>query len=1022
MSSLLMNPLVVVGALLLAVGVFFYIRRLSERRELLERLDRLRTRLQRPFPNALQARQSQVQRSILQLIDQVRSGAAGRLEVEHQLPRLTQNLVRLEQDLQRLKDSEAVQQTLMDWVARLELHPKGSELADLRQVAQNALRIALGLVEEGALERAREVAQEANTLISRQHEALESSSKRLKELVVRIDQLSNAASACNAPILVRAQWERASRLKTELQAPLKEGRPSDALVLATRLVTHLDQLHQDLLDQLNRQVKELRAQAGNLLNELLIWPPTHEQGRARVQTALRVVEPAGQGEPRTLREASTALEAAQEALSTGQTLASAHTEAWRSHILSLKQRFNLQVLSLRLKTFKSLPESLLEELQGLKRLRNHVERRLELELGWQLADQLVEVLEHEEAVVARLEQLVIGLTQKLSALQEGVEQLAHFGPQVGLEPRRLQRIEQQLTLLQQKLERKDVATLDREIQACAEALRSTVEECRARGLETAQQASLAIRQALDTLEKEGLESYVASEVQELKSVQEKLNRAIEQQEVLQALRWSEPQGRHAPRLVETALWRRAEQKFAELQTRLVLPPELVWLAGEQQFEFNQEFESLVERLTQLRRSAPRAEVLEKGVASLSGDVNWLMLRIRKELSRQFQQGVNRHKELMERLGKGTVQFYLPEGAIELLAQGRKLQAEAQASLGPNAIGNFEKMEALAEHSTLLEQLWVDSLPRARRFYERQLGTLEVELFEVDASDLPEGVRSHRKTLEARIARILDALQGEGWEEELKQIEPLGAEVRVWIQEAEATRSIGRWWNAQGEGVRARLESLAAAGCQREETALRSAIQALEQGLASPQAHQDLQSLEKAVRAQVVAADAALQQALEDVERTRAEQDQIGRWEQILQSRKQDLDWLRTCLKGVMVPGPEGLDLKDGLERLQALGRALEPIGLDLEGASRQDNLFRQWVLGVRSRAEVQFRREFKEVLESLHDAPSDTKSLCAEALAHIDAVLGAQYADAAERERYHQLQRRGDAFHRLFGKRLSVKS
>lgn len=1021
MSGFSMAPLIVLAVLLVSGGGFFYYRKMAERRELLEKLDRLRSRLQKPFPNALQARQSQVQRSIQQLREQVRAGSAGRMAVEGQLPRLTQNLVRLEQDLQKLKETESVQQTLMEWVAKLERHTRGSELADLRQVAQNALRIALGLVDEGAMDQARDVAQEAITLINRQHDAIEASQKRLKELMIRIDQLSTSASNCNAAILVRAQWERATKLKSELHTPVKEGRPSDALVLATRLVTHLDQLNQDLLEQLNRQVREHRSQASAVLNEILIWPPTHESGRTRVQSALRSVEVGGIGEPRSLKDATAALEAAQEAVAAGQSLATAHQDAWKSHISSLKQRFKLNTLTLRLKTFRSLPEDLLEELQSVRRLRTHVERRLETEVGWQLADQLVEVLEHEETLLQRLDSLVSQLTQDIQTLQAGAEQLATFGQRVGLDTHRVRRIELMMEALSAKLERRDVATLPFDIAQCSELMRTLVDDTRAKGLESAQQASQQIGQALDTLSKEGLEAYVEDELQEVKSAYEKLNQAIDQQDVLQALHWTEPHLKNAPRLVETALWRRAEQRYAELQSRMVLPPELQALPLELQSELQREFGHLEEKILQLRKSAPRADVLEKGVSQLTNDVNWLLLRIRKELSRQFQQCVSRHRELVERLSRGTVQFYLPEGAIELLAQGRKLQADAQAMLGSDAIGDLARMTALDRHSEMLEELWKESLPRARRFYERQLGTLEVELFEVDANDLPEAVRTERRALEGRIAQILEALAGDQWEEELKQIEPLGLEVRAWIQEAESIRSIGRWWNAQGDGVRARLEGLTSAGCHAEAQALKTAIAALEAGLNAPSGTVDLRALEKTVRAEQVRADKAIQQALEDMERTRAEQDQIHRWEQILQSRKQDLDWLRTCLKGVMEPGADGLDLKEGLDRLQALSRSLEPIGLDLDAAGRHDAAFKRWIQGVRLRAEAQFRREFKEVLESLHDAPTEVKSLCAEALAHIDAVLGAQYADASERERYHQLQRRGDAFHRLFGKRLSVR-
>lgn len=1072
-------PLILGLALLLVGGVaFVLVRRLQERKALEQHLTRLERRLQKPFSETLQSRSQQILRSMQQLSEQVRRGEAGREQVEQALPRLTQQVVRLEQDQLRLKETESVQLALTEWISKLEPYPRGSEFADLRQVAQNALRITLGLVEEGSAQRAREVAQEALLLLGRQHDAIQISLNRLRELSERIVSGMDNAESCNAEILLRAQWDRALRMQRELDLPLTEGRPSDALVIATRLVSHLEQLQQDLLEVLSKQVGELRIQASGLLNELLIWPPGREEGRVRIQGVLRAVDPSGNAEPRTLLDARLALESAHQALETGREMLKVHEQAWRSYVSGMRERLEQQALGTRLKRYRSLPEDMIDEARAIKKLRQHIELRLESAIDWQVADGLAEVLERESLVLDRLDALEAAIETDLKGLEQGFERLSRFAPQVGLETTRVRRIELILEGIIQKRDRRDLASLLDEIHICDGTLRRTIEESRTRGLEAARQASEGMRKVLERLDREGLASYVPEEHQQLGAALEKALQSLEAREVLEALQATDVWGKQAPRLLETALWRRAEQRYQEGLVRLEPPEELLGLPADAQEEFRSDLKGLRERMETIRRSASTAEELEREVQALQPDVHWLQLRIRKELSRRFQAVAQRHRELIERLGRGTVQFYLPEGSIELLSQGRKLQSDAAKASKGEGLETIELLNALMQHAQQLDALWLESLPRARRFYERQLGTLEVELLEVDATDLPPVITLRRKGLEARIHALLEALQGEQWEEQLALMEPLALDIRGWIEASERTRGISRWWQGQATSIRERLESLRAAGCHVEGAALGKAIQALEQGLLDPSGGETvggsvppqdglpsetraaeagvnpvppIEVLEKQLRQEVTRADAALAHALEDVARSRVEQDQITRWEQILSSRKQDLDWLRSCLKGIMSPSPEGLDLKEGLGTLQRLSRSLEPIALDLEAAAKHDASFRAWVAGVRARAEKQFRGEFQEVIASLHELPAEMsqdndkslsgkskstasdpgksdpsksvpiKSLCAEALAHIDAVLSTHISDDTERELYQNLQRRGDAFHRLFGKKLSVR-
>lgn len=1015
-----MELLAVALVLLVLGGVAVLMRRQRERNALVESLDVVADRLQRPVPENLVSRKNQIARAIQSLSDQVRVGRAGRLEVEEALPRFMQQLNRLEHDASRLSQSLKALESLTAWIKKFTEVKPGSELADLRDVARNAYRITLGLQEEGSLDRAQEVAREADTLLTRQYEALQQSQQRLQELLKRLETQEAVARACNAPILARAGWERANMLRLELSVPLKEERPSDALVLATRLSSQLEHLLESLRTLLGKQLKGLQADVETLLHDLLLWPPGQELPRQQVERILKVIEENNLKTSPSLDEVKVMLESFQPMVEQARNLTRTHERVWTQHVQLLRQSLEGSTLQQRLKSFSSLPDPFLEAQQEVRRLRGRLELRESALSPWQVAESLQEVLDREAELTQRLNQLEQGLHAQLSRMQTELERLVRFASRVGLEPARIHRAEMLLRGLKVRLDRRDLSALEHEARACQEVLDRLREEGRARGLENARQVELSLRKALEKLEKEELSPYVREDYLRMKGTHEQLRQKLDLGEVLEALSLGEGWLEQAPALVLQAGWRRAEQRFDDQKARMGDPPELLGLLDPARSELEGELNILRQRLDLLREKAERPEQLEKSLAELQPDVNWLMLRIRKELTRRFQDAMQRHTELLERLGQSTVQFYLPEGAIQLLADGRRIHLQAQAASRTEGEALLEPLQVLLAHAIRLEEVWRESLPKARRFYERQLGALEVEVLEVELAGLPPSFRKRREKLLSTLEQTRESLKGPGWEEALAGIEPLSKAGRALSEQAERSRGIVRWWQSNESGLVRQVEQLRQSGCVGEASGLEQALQSLRQAL-EQESGGGLEEAERQVRQQVARGDAALQELVEAVARSREEQEQITRLELLLSGRKQDLDWLRSCLKDVLDQGVDGLNLKEGLNRIGAIKRSLDPMSLDLKAVESQDRAFRQWVAGVLSRAEQRFKQDFKPVLDSLHDQPTDIRSLCAEALAHVDAVLTAQTVEPDERRLYETLQKRGDAYHRLFSKRFSFK-
>lgn len=1015
-----MELLAVALVLLLLGGAALMMQRQRERHALVDSLDAVADRLQRPVPENLVSRKNQIARNIQSLSDQVRVGRAGRREVDEALPRFSQQINRLEHDASRLSLSLKALESLQDWIKKLSDVKPGSELADLRDVARNAYRITLGLQEEGSLDRAQEVAREADTLLTRQYESLQQSEQRLQELLKRLEGQEATARACNAPILARAGWERASMLRMELSVPLKEERPSDALVLATRLSSQFEHLLESLRSMLGKQLKGLQSDAETLLHDLLLWPPAQDTPRQMVERILKTIEENNLKPAPSLDEVKVMLEIFQPMVEQARSLTRTHERVWTQHVQVLRQSLEGSLLQQRLKGFASLPDSFLEAQQEVRRLRGRLELRENALQPWQVAESLQEVLDREAELQQRLNQLEQSLHTQLNRMQTELERLIRFASRVGLEPARIHRAEMLLRGLKVRLERRDLSNLELEARACQEVLDRLREEGRARGQENARQVELVLRKSLEKLEKEELIPYVREDHLRMKSVHEQLRQKLDLGDILEALTLGEGWNEDAPTLLLQAGWKRAELRFEEQRARMGNPPELQGLLDPARSEMERELNTLRLRLEHLREQAERPEQLEKSLSELQPDVNWLMLRIRKELTRRFQDAVQRHTELLERLGQSTVQFYLPEGAVQLLAEGRRIHLQAQSASRTEGEALLEPLQVLLSHASRLEEVWRESLPRARRFYERQLGALEVEVLEVDLASLPPSFRKRREKLLNTLEQTRESLTGPGWEEALAGIEPLSKAVRALSEQAERARGIVRWWQSNEAGLIRQVDQLRQGGCGPEASGLEQALQSLRQAL-EQESGNTLEEAEKQVRQQVARGETAMQELVEAVARSREEQEQIKRLEVLLNGRKQDLDWLRSCLKDVLDQGVDGLNLKEGLNRIGAIKRSLDPMSLDLKAVESQDRAFRQWVAGVLSRAELRFKQDFKPVLESLHEQPSDVRSLCAEALAHVDAVLTAQTVEPDERRLYETLQKRGDAYHRLFSKRFSFK-
>lgn len=1047
-----------VGALLLcviALGIGLNVRRRRARDAVLQTLQAVKETLNLPMPVTLVSRQAQLTRSLQQLQQQVESGRLPPEKGLEPLPRIELQIHRLLQDHARYDRVDEVQKQLQTFLARLENAPQGSELADLNLIARNAYRLAHAQLEEGELETARATALEALKLLDIQLKELETARSQLPELANKVKELEQLALDCSAPILLRAPWEQLKGARADLERAVQEQRHLEAVHLASSLIPQLENIHRELADRIGTQLDDARSKTRDRLEPLLSWPPDAWHLREEVAKVLQSCEKPP-SKRRSLQDVWKGLELARSTLERATALSLEHTRRWQARQETLQLRLQTNLVNERLRTYRSLPPPLVEEGRALRRLRLRLETARDGRAPWEACADIEQLLEREAELVQHAESLHTQIRTRLEKAGQTLQELPSSAEPGLVDELRRTQVRQSLELSREALTRLELAELEFSLVALESSLQQLCHDAALKALKRGREWQRRLRETLEALTRDDLQLFVKDEAVRLTKALSTLDALLEKEPSSEAtfttsvsrgfamLKAAGTLGVNGTELIVLARKRRFQLRLKGALDQPGGREELAGLPDEQRIPLSEEartlhnklrvLEQAVQKLLPDRSDDPGADLerveapgldqsqraldaLESTLTQVEADVRWLLLRIRKELHKQVVEAVDQLKRWKQGLSSGQIRFYLPEGTGDALAllPGLEARAAQLSSLSPPEVLKLQR--ELQEVNARLEALWSVALPKARKYYERQLARLDAELLQTSLEGLPaslvERSRGHHQALDA----LRSSLTEGAFERFMGSLTALEAQIQAFGETASRFRSFGSYWEGQQERRQALEEQLRSAGCHVELVALRQSSERLEQAL-SASSSQDLLELEQAWSAAMKAGQSALTRASEELLQTRKEQEAVRGWESRLNGRKQELDWLRTCVKDILVSGAEGLNLKEGLAILQTNKRALEPINLDLELAARQDEQFKKWLKGVLTRAEKQFRIDFREVIESLHEQPVSAKGLCAEVLAHIDAVLGSQYADEAERARYLSLQKRGDAYHRLFGKKL----
>ncbi len=1020
-----MSHLLIIACIVLLVTAAAWMVRRRKRKQLEAQFRKLAARADRPVNTRLEPRRDELVETIGNVLRGLEDGSARPGDVARVLPKFHRQVARLDHDQQAYDDVEASRTRLRQWLDRLEGHPPGSDFQDLKDVARKAHRIVSTLVEEGDLAHAIDASVGAEILLKQQHEALLARKTRLDEIVERIRKGTTQAERCNAPILVRPRWERLMASTADLDGLERQGKLAGALATANRVLADLDALTADLLAQVRKQVVEQQAQAASILADLLLWPPDEDDRRTEVHEMLDQLEqpyrgPHGEDGPPTLDTAREALEQANTWIERGVALAVQHKARWQAHLEACLERLGERPLDA-LDTFPSLPDKVRAARKDLDRRRQRLHDRLPHRPPWHVAEDTEEILSAERQILEEVEAIVSKLETRLEALSSRPASAARLLAATGVMSETPGCLQERFSLLEKRLHQRDLATLEKDVEQFDADLEAAVETAKQAGLEQAQTVLEAMDRALAELDGTGLATHAGMQGDALRKDRAALAAHLEKKDVLAALETAGTWRDDAQALVLRAKKKRNETRLAAL-LKLVEPgPALSGIEPAARAEVEGEFASIRSALDALSSRLEDQEAFDTGCDRLEQRLDAVRRRIEEALEGRFIASYEQHGTALARLTKSTVQFYLPDEAHEALAEARKLREACTSRTAWQVDETLEHTRRLLEQRGRLEALWEEALPRARRFYSRQLNVIRIELGAVEPKDLPSDITSELRTLEKEASRLGDLLETERWEEVGEEVGELSERVRALADRTEALRNLYCWHGARATAARRLVVTLESVGCDREARAVANALDAWDATVAGGSPVEQLRHLRAELEQLIAAADTAARRAVEEIERSKREQGELEAWRQVLGLRKRDLDWTRSSLKQVLGLGPEGIDLRRGLGILQAFQRALDIVNLDLEAAARHDRRFQEWLEQVRARAERRFREDFREVLDALHECPSSPKALCAEVLTHVDSVLSAGFLEDGERDTYEHLQSIGDDYHKLFGKRFSFE-
>ncbi len=1018
-----MKYLLAIAVLAALVFLASWAMKQQQRRRLEAQFRKLAARAARPVNPRLESRRAQVAESIGNVLANLKSGSSRPADIARVLPKFHQQIARLEQDQRTQGEAESSRGRLRKWLDRLDGHPPGSDHQELREVVRKAYRIASGLVDEGDLEGAVETAVNAEILVKKQYEALEATRARLEGTRQRIEQGVAQAEKCNAPILVRVQWERLMAEVADLEGLARSGKLSEALGKANRVLSLLDELSADLEAQLTRQIQEHQAQAAAILADLLMWPPDDEAPRAAVHEMLdRLEQPSQEGKTRRrgLDEAREQLELAHAWVERSVALAGEHETRWKAYVATLEQRLKERPLGA-LDGFQSLPRAVVEAREQLERRRARLQARGTSRRPWHLAEDIEEILQEESALFDEVVQTIARLETRVGRLSDTFRTAGRLslGAVDFAEP--LQGLATRFSALRHRLEKRDLETLESDIVRLEEDLAEVVEKARRQGLDRGRKVLEVLEQALQVLEKGELFSHAGTEGEALRSACGELEHHIAREDVIAVLEIAAAWEERAPTLVEEARCARNQARVEDLLARAAPPPELKGLVPDTRREVEQALAEIRIELTGATHFLNDDQAIDRICAEVEQRLTSIAARTREELSSRFQESYDRHAAMLAKLTRSTVQFYLPDDAHEALATSRRLEESCRTRAERSSMDTLEATLELVEQGAVLQALWQEALPRARRFYSRQLNVIGIELDSVTPEGLPDDVTTELERLRGESQRLAALLETDRWEEVAEELDDLAGQVRALSDRADALRGLYEWHQAHEPEALRLVERLRSVGCDQESRRLSSCLEAWSRLVQEESSTDRLRELRAELESALAEGERAVASAVEEIERSRREQGELENWRQILALRKQDLDWARSSLKNVLGLGPEGMDLRRGLGILQALQRSLDIVGLDLDAAAHHDQAFQDWLQEVRSRAERRFLDDFQEVLDALHERPASMKALCAEALTHVDSVLSTGFIDDEERVSYERLQALGDDYHKLFARRFSFE-